>query len=151
MRLESSCKHTCLPMTHCFGVRRGEEGRGGFSAQLAYMIHLTELSSLLCTATNTCLHHILCQYQCIGSRLSELLTNKTRSTTTSMLVWFHMLCCIEAAVLVTTVTYIIFHAGEKEPRPLFWGHILLQSNVFVQFTELMRRYELPLPHPCTTP
>lgn len=40
-------------MTHCFGVRRGEEGRGGFSAQLAYMIQLTELSSLHCTATHT--------------------------------------------------------------------------------------------------
>lgn len=30
-------------MTHCPGVRKG-----GFSAQLAYMIHLTELSSLHC-------------------------------------------------------------------------------------------------------
>ncbi len=35
-------------MTHRSGVRRGEEGRVGFSAQLAYMIHLTELSSLHC-------------------------------------------------------------------------------------------------------
>lgn len=53
VRLKSSCEHTCLPMTHRSGVRRGEEGRGGFSAQLVYMIHLTELSSLHCTATNT--------------------------------------------------------------------------------------------------
>lgn len=30
-----------------------QEGRGGFSAQLAYMIQLTELSSLHCTATHT--------------------------------------------------------------------------------------------------
>lgn len=78
-------------MTHYFGVRKGEEGRGGFSAQLAYMIHLTELSSPHCTATNTCLRHFLCQYHCLGSRLSESLqTNTTDSTISNMPVWMFL-------------------------------------------------------------
>lgn len=41
---KSSHKHTCLPLT---------QRRGGFSAQLADMIHLRELSSLHRTATHT--------------------------------------------------------------------------------------------------
>lgn len=65
--IKSSRKHTCLLMTHCFGVRRDEEGREGFSAQLVYMIHLTELSSLHCT--NTCLQYFL--FRVKGSAIAD--------------------------------------------------------------------------------
>ncbi len=58
-----------------------------------------------------------------------------------------MLCCIKAAAVVTTGPKLSFMLARSSPG----GHILLQSNVFVQFAELMRRYKLPLPHPCVTP
>lgn len=86
----------------------------------------------------------------------------TDSTTTSMPVWmlFHMLCRIQAAVVVTTIPKLSFSRWREAARAaiLGWGggrgwHILLQSNgrVFVQFTELTRCYKLPPSHPCITP